>query len=55
MSVRIVSAAALAAGDEAFDAVIDARSPAEFADDHLPGAVNWPVLDDAERALVGTL
>lgn len=55
MSVRIVSAAALAAGDEAFDAVIDARSPAEFADDHLPGAVNWPVLDDAERAQVGTL
>lgn len=38
----------------AFDAVIDARSPSEFAEDHLPGAVNWPVLDDAERALVGT-
>ena len=38
-----------------FDTVIDARSPAEFAEDHLPGAVNWPVLDDAERALVGTV
>jgi tRNA 2-selenouridine synthase len=38
----------------AFDAVIDARSPAEFAEDRLPGAVNCPVLDDAERALVGT-
>jgi tRNA 2-selenouridine synthase len=37
------------------DTLIDARSPAEFAEDHLPGAVNWPVLDDAERATVGTL
>jgi tRNA 2-selenouridine synthase len=38
-----------------FDAVIDARSPAEFALDHLPGAVNWPTLDDAQRAAIGTL
>ena len=38
-----------------FDAVLDARSPAEFGDDHLPGAVNVPVLDDAERARVGTI
>jgi tRNA 2-selenouridine synthase len=38
----------------AFDAVIDARSPAEHALDHLPGALNWPVLDDEERRLVGT-
>jgi tRNA 2-selenouridine synthase len=37
-----------------FDEVIDARSPAEFAEDHLPGAINAPVLDDEERALVGT-
>ena len=37
-----------------FDAVIDARSPAEHALDHLPGALNWPVLDDEERRLVGT-
>ena len=35
--------------------VIDLRSPGEFADDHLPGAVNVPLFDDAERALVGTL
>jgi tRNA 2-selenouridine synthase len=34
---------------------IDVRSPAEFALDHLPGAVNLPVLDDGERAEVGTL
>src|SRR5204862_3856228 len=39
----------------AFDAVLDARSPAEFAEDHLPLATNVPVLDDAERALVGTV
>lgn len=38
-----------------FDTVVDARSPAEFAIDHLPGAINAPVLDDAERALVGTV
>jgi tRNA 2-selenouridine synthase len=39
----------------AFDAILDARSPSEFHDDHLPGAINVPVLDDAERALVGTI
>jgi len=38
-----------------FDAVIDVRSPAEFAEDHLPGAVNLPVLTDAERAEVGEI
>jgi len=39
----------------AFDDIIDARSPGEFAEDHIPGAINLPVLDDAERARVGTL
>ncbi len=39
----------------ALDAVIDARSPAEFALDHIPGAVNYPVLSDEERVIVGTL
>ena len=34
---------------------IDVRSPAEFAIDHIPGAVNFPVLTDDERKLVGTL
>lgn len=43
-----------AAGLERFDAIIDVRSPSEFAEDHLPGAINLPVLDDAERARVGT-
>jgi tRNA 2-selenouridine synthase len=38
-----------------FDAIIDARSPGEFALDHVPGAINLPVLSDAERAEVGTI
>jgi len=50
-----VSIDAALAADAVHDTLIDARSPAEFAEDHLPGAVNWPVLDDAERATVGTL
>ena len=37
-----------------FDTLIDARSEGEFAEDRLPGAVNWPSLHDAERALIGT-
>jgi len=39
----------------AFDEVIDVRSPGEFAEDHIPGAINLPVLSDAERERVGTL
>lgn len=35
--------------------VIDLRSPSEFADDHVPGAHNAPLFDDAERAIIGTL
>ena len=37
-----------------FDAVIDVRTPAEFEEDHLPGAINLPVLDNAQRIQVGT-
>ena len=40
---------------QGFDEIIDARSPSEYAEDHLPGAINAPTLDDAERALVGTV
>ncbi len=39
----------------AFDTLIDARSPAEFAIDHIPGAINCPVLNDEERRIVGTI
>ena len=38
-----------------FDDVIDVRSPSEFAEDHLPGAINLAVLDDDQRAQVGTI
>ncbi|MYM35139.1 tRNA 2-selenouridine(34) synthase MnmH [Duganella sp. FT50W] len=40
---------------DAFDAIIDARSPVEFEQDHLPGAINAPVLDDEQRIRVGTM
>ena len=38
-----------------FDEIIDVRTPAEFAEDHIPGAVNCPVLSNEERVTVGTL
>lgn len=38
-----------------FSDIIDVRSPLEFVEDHIPGAVSLPVLDDAERARVGTM
>jgi tRNA 2-selenouridine synthase len=42
-------------GLAAFANCIDVRTPAEFAEDHVPGAVNWPVLSNDERARVGTM
>ncbi len=38
-----------------FSAVIDARSESEFAEDRLPGARNWPTLNDAQRHQIGTV
>ena len=38
-----------------FNVIIDVRTPAEFALDHLPGAINCPVLSNEERVIVGTL
>jgi tRNA 2-selenouridine synthase len=38
-----------------FDTVIDVRSPAEFAEDHVPGAINLPVMSNEERAKIGTI
>lgn len=38
-----------------FSEIIDVRSPTEFAEDHIPGAINLPVLDDRQRAEVGTM
>ena len=55
MSLVAIPAAQAVAELARFDAVIDARSESEYAHDHLPGARNWPTLDDAQRAAVGTL
>ncbi|MFL5296843.1 MAG: tRNA 2-selenouridine(34) synthase MnmH [Phenylobacterium sp.] len=54
MPIEVLQSADLAslAG---FDALIDVRSPAEFAHDHAPGAINLPVLSNEERATVGTI
>jgi tRNA 2-selenouridine synthase len=38
-----------------FDEVIDVRTPDEYADDHIPGAINYPVLSNEERVIVGTM
>jgi tRNA 2-selenouridine synthase len=53
MAITLSSLSQLAA--LGFDDIIDVRSPAEFAEDHVPGAINLPVLDDVERAEVGTI
>jgi len=34
---------------------IDVRSPLEFEEDHIPGALNLPIFDNEERKEVGTL
>jgi tRNA 2-selenouridine synthase len=53
MLIPLPAPEALVRLDE-FSAIIDARSESEFAEDRLPGALNWPVLNDAERHLIGT-
>jgi tRNA 2-selenouridine synthase len=55
VSVQAIAAAEAIARLAEFDTVIDARSESEYAEDRLPGAVNWPSLNDAERIEVGTL
>lgn len=55
MSLNILNAADVLAQLDSFDTIIDARSESEYALDHLPGAVNWPTLNDEERKLIGTL
>lgn len=54
MSLTPVDAVTVLRQIDAFDTVIDARSEDEYALDHLPGAVNWPTLDSAQRHRVGT-
>lgn len=55
MTSGVLPIDALIAEMARFDAIIDTRTPLEFSLDHLPGAVNFPVLSDAERVEVGTL
>ncbi len=38
-----------------FDTIIDARTEDEYALDHLPGAINWPTLNNEERIVIGTM
>ena len=54
MGLKRITAADAVLQLAAFTAVIDARSEGEFAEDRLPGALNWPSLSDEERHLVGT-
>ncbi len=53
MAITLTSLADIAA--RGFDDIIDVRAPAEYAEDHIPGAISLPVLDDAQRAQVGTI
>ena len=55
MSLTLISAAEVLSRLHEFDTVIDARTEDEFDDDHLPGAVNWPTLNNEERIVVGTM
>ena len=54
MSLSIIPAADLIGRLPEFDTIIDARSEGEFDEDHLPGAVNWPTLNNVDRIFIGT-
>jgi tRNA 2-selenouridine synthase len=55
LSSALLSPEMLGQDLDQFDCIIDARSPAEYALDHIPGAINCPVLNNEERSAVGTL
>ena len=55
VNVQSIPAAEAIARLDEFSAIIDARSEDEYALDHLPGALNWPSLNNEERKLVGTI
>ncbi|TBR60514.1 tRNA 2-selenouridine(34) synthase MnmH [Mastigocladus laminosus UU774] len=40
---------------ETYTEIIDVRSPREFSEDHIPGAINLPVLNNSERTEIGTI
>jgi tRNA 2-selenouridine synthase len=54
MSLLPISAAEALQQLDSFDTIIDARTEAEFDEDHLPAALNWPTLNNAQRIEVGT-
>jgi len=54
MSLTHITATDAVSTIDTFDAIIDARSESEYAEDRLPGALNWPSLHDDERRIVGT-
>lgn len=55
MPVHTLPAAEALTRLASFDAIIDARTEDEYALDHVPGAINWPTLDNAERITIGTM
>ena len=55
MPINLIAAADALAKLDQFDHVIDARSPSEYALDAIPGAANWPSLNDEQRVVIGTL
>jgi tRNA 2-selenouridine synthase len=55
MSLSTLPAAEVLQRLAEFDTIIDARSEGEYAEDHLPHAVNWPTLNNDERRDIGTL
>jgi tRNA 2-selenouridine synthase len=55
MSFTTIKAHDLLRQLHSFDSIIDARSEAEYALDHLPQALNWPTLNNAQRHEIGTL
>jgi tRNA 2-selenouridine synthase len=55
MPVHTLPAAEALLQLDQFETIIDARSEDEHALDHIPGALNWPTLNNAERIVIGTM
>ena len=55
MSLTLINATELLTRLDEFDTIIDARTEAEYDEDRVPGARNWPTLTNEERIVVGTV
>ena len=53
--IQVTESAELLSHPNGYDSIIDVRSPSAFHEDHIPGAINLPVLSDQERAELGTI